>query len=153
MANKVFFFFCDNPDDFNIYDVASGYTASGIAEQGGVTDPSGYAEFNETDFDPLSYNYEKAFSLDPVSGVVFTFSKSQLIAKQQYRQLRIPDINNEVVDLNPFLLSSQSALASGSRLEEYEIAIANLNVIASEIESMDSSIDSETTLSGLDGLF
>lgn len=153
MANKVFVQFDSGENDFQIYDVASGYTASGIAEQSGVTDPSGYAEFDENDFDPLSYNYEKAFSLDPVSGVVFSFEKSQTIAKEQYRQTLTPNIQNEMIGIDPNLLSAQVALPSGSRAEEYEIVIANLNAIVSDIESMNSDIDAQTTLSGLDNLF
>lgn len=153
MANKVFVQYGDSADAFNIYDIASGYTASGIASQSQVYDPSKYVEFDETDFDPLSYQYEPAFSLDPVSGVVFSFERSQEVAKVQYRQLKRDDIINEMAFLDQPLLSSQSALPSGSRLQEYEIAIANLNAIASDIEAMDSNIDSQTTLSGLDGLF
>jgi hypothetical protein len=120
-------------------------TAEQIAESYGVTDPSLYAEFDETDFDAGCYKFASAFTL--TNGVVeFDLTKAKQIAESIVNAQSNEAAKKTLEGLSYDVYIAQSALPAEQRIAKYQAAIDANNAIALETEQREQAIYSATTI-------
>ena len=134
-----------NDGESNVYDIVAPATAESIAALSGVTDPSLYQEFPESDFDEACYNYPAAFTLS--AGVVgFSLDAAKERASQLEKQRFNTAETAATVGFSPNQLASQAALPEASRLPEMQAVIDAVNVLAVELSTNLAAIAAATTI-------
>ncbi len=135
-----------SPDSGNqIYTILSGQTAQSIAANGGVTDPSLYQEFAESDFDPACYNFPSGFSL--ADGVV-----SYNLAPAKEAAIAIVKADHATQEkavtsgYSDTAIASQSGLAEIDRLPEIQAVISEVNFLAYQLSDNLAKIDAATDI-------
>jgi hypothetical protein len=128
-----------------IYTPNLGQTAAQVAELGGVTDPTLYQQFNESDFDGACYSFIRGFSLS--NGVV---SHSLVNAKAQ--AVDITKSNHAATEAavtagySDTAIASQSGLAEGDRLPEIQAVISEVNFLAYQLSDNLAAIDAASDI-------
>jgi hypothetical protein len=128
-----------------VYDILSGQTAESIAAGSGVTDPSLYQEFAESDFDPACYNFPSAFTLsEGVVGFDLPAAKIQATSQEKSKFATEEQAATEGYSANQ--LASQSSLAEIDRLPEIQLVLDAVNVLATELSANLTAIAAATTI-------
>jgi hypothetical protein len=128
-----------------IYTPNPGQTAAQAAAGSGVTDPSLYQEFPESDFDAACYNFPGAFSLE--NGVVsFNLDKAKQIADSIVNAQSNEAAKATLAGLSYDVYIAQSSLPAGERIAKYQAAIDANNAIALETEQREQAIYAATTI-------
>ena len=116
-----------------------------IALQYGVTDPSLYAEFAESDFDSACYNFPNAFTLS--GGVVgFDLAKAKELAESVINAQSNDAAREVMKSLSYDVYVAQSTLPAEQRIAKYQAAIDANNAIALETEQREQAIYAATTI-------
>jgi hypothetical protein len=116
----------------NVYDIVPPATAASIAAQSGVTDPSLYQEFPESDFDEACYNYPEAFSLS--AGVVsFSLDAAKARASQLEKDKYSAAEAAATTGFSANQLASQSSLDPVDRLPDIQAVLDTVNVLAVDL--------------------
>jgi hypothetical protein len=128
-----------------IYTILAGQTAQSIAANGGVTDPSLYQEFADTDFDAACYNYPTAFTL--AEGTVsFSLTEAKQIAENIVNVQSNEAAKKVLEGLSYNVYVAQSTLPPDQRIAKYQAAIDANNAIALETEQREQAIYAATTI-------
>jgi hypothetical protein len=128
-----------------IYTVSDEITAAEVANRGGITDPSLYQEFAESEFETVCYSFPQAFSL--AAGVVsFSLDKAK-----QSAELIVNAQSNEAAEaimsgLSYDVYVAQASLPSEQRIVKYQAAIDANNANAVETEQREQAIYAATTI-------
>ena len=134
-----------------VYDILSGQTAESIAAAGGVTDPSLYQEFAESDFDEACYLYPSSFTLSgSVVGFDLSTAKIQATAQEKDKFAGLEQSATEGYSANQ--LSSQASLASASRLPEIQLVLDAVNVLATDLSANLAAIDAATDINEVNNI-
>ncbi len=128
-----------------IYTLEPGQTAGQVAALSGITDPSLYAEFAESDFDPACYNFPSAFTLS--NGVVgFDLAKAKQIAESIVNTQSNDAAKATLANLSYDVYMAQCALPVEQRVAKYQAAIDANNAIALETEQREQAIYAAETI-------
>ena len=128
-----------------IFDLQSGQSAETIAANSGVTDPTLYQEFAESDFDEACYNYPDAFTL--AAGVVsFDLGKAKQLADGVINAQSNEAAKKTLEGLSYDVYIAQSSLPADQRIAKYQAAIDANNAIALETEQREQAIYAATTI-------
>ena len=123
----------------------SNQTAESIAASYGVTDPSLYQEFAESDFDDACYGYSNAFTLS--NGVVgFDLDKAKQLADGIVNAQSNEAAKKTLEGLSYDVYIAQSSLPADQRIAKYQSAIDANNAIALETEQREQAIYAATTI-------
>ena len=128
-----------------IYTPNLGQTAAQVAELGGVTDPTLYQQFNESDFDGACYSFVKGFSLaDGVVSYSITNAKAQAVDITKANHAT----QEQAVTANysDTAIASQSGLAEGDRLPEIQAVISEVNFLAYQLSDNLAKIDAASDI-------
>ena len=127
-----------------IYDILSGQTAESIAAGSGVTDPSLYQEFAESDFEAACYLYPGAFTL--VGGVVGFELPTAKVQASSHEKAKFATLEAAATDgYGPNALSSQASLPESDRLPEIQAVIDSVNTLTVELSANLAAIASATS--------
>lgn len=129
----------------NIASIPAGQTAEQVAASFGITDPSLYQEFPESDFEPACYNFPSAFTL--TDGVV----SFDLDTAKQIGDILINQQSNEaaakvMAGLSYDVYVAQSTLPPEQRIAKYQAAIDANNAIAIETENREQALYAASTI-------
>ncbi len=140
--NKVIVIISAGPQ---IYTPNPGQTAEQVAAGCGVTGPSLYAEFAESDFNAACYNFPGAFSLD--NGIAsFDLTKAKQIADSIVNTQSNEAAKATLAGLSYDVYIAQSSLPVEQRIAKYQTAIDANNAIALETEQREQAIYAATTI-------
>jgi hypothetical protein len=126
-----------------IYDVESSETTQEILSSLGVSDPSLYQEFSESDFDPACYSFVSAFSL--AEGVVsFNLPDAKVQASNTVKVQHAATEQAVTAGYSDTVIASQSGLPEGDRLPEIQAVISEVNFLAYQLSDNLAKIDAAT---------
>ena len=127
--------------DTQVIPISYNQTAQSIALQSGVTDPSLYQEFPESDFDAACYNFPGAFTL--TAGVVgFDLPEAKILAQRTASVVQAAALSGYTAEV----LASQATLAEVDRIPAIQTAISSVNVLAVSLQAQLDAIDAATTI-------
>jgi hypothetical protein len=128
-----------------IYDIPVGRTAQSVAAGSGVTDPSLYQEFADTDFDPACYNFPSAFTL--TAGVVgFDLPAAKVSASNQAKVETSTQQQAALDGYTPEAIAGQASLVVGSRIPAIQAVIVATNTLSDTLTTNLSAIVAATTI-------
>jgi hypothetical protein len=128
-----------------VYTIPEGLTAQQVAASGGVTDPSLYQEFAESDFDAACYNFSQAFTLS--NGVVgFDLAKAKQLGENAVNAQSNEAARKTLEGLSYDVYVAQCALPADQRIVKYQAAIDANNAIALETEQREQAIYAAETI-------
>jgi hypothetical protein len=134
-----------------IVDILLGQTAAEIAASYGVTDPSQYQEFLESDFDAACYLYPQAFTLSGgVVGFDLTAAKSLASSQEKFKYFGLESQATTGFSTNQ--LASQSSLAAVDRLPEIQLVLDAVNTLAVELSANLAAIDAATDINEVNNI-
>jgi hypothetical protein len=128
-----------------VLDLSEGSSASLVASQSGVIDPSLYQEFPASDFDGACYSFPSGFSLsDGVVSYSLTNAKSQAstIVKVQHEATEAA----VTAGYSDTAIAAQSGLAEGDRLPEIQAVISEVNFLAYQLSDNLAKIDAASDI-------
>jgi hypothetical protein len=128
-----------------VYSLLPGQTPAEVAAGSGVTDPSLYQEFEESDFDAACYQFPAGFSLtDGIVSYDLAPAKVSASAQEKDKFATLESSATEGYSTNQ--LSSQASLAEVDRLPEIQAVLDAVNVLATELAANLAAIDAATTI-------
>jgi len=128
-----------------LYNLSPGVTAESLALSYGITDPTLYQEFAESDFDPACYNFPGAFTL--VAGTVgFDLATAKQIADGIVNAQSNEAAKETLSGLSYDVYIAQSSLPVDQRIAKYQAAIDANNAIALETEQREQAIYAAETI-------
>jgi len=128
-----------------IYSVSEELSAQQIANSLGITDPSFYAEFAESDFDSACYSFPGAFTL--VAGVVgFDLANAKQLAELTVNAQSNEAAKATLAGLSYDVYVAQASLPAEQRIAKYQAAIDANNANALETEQREQAIYAATTI-------
>jgi len=117
-----------------VCDLTEGLVASEVASQFGITDPSFYQEFAESDFDPACFLYIGCFTLS--AGVVgFDLAAAQEIANTQAKGKAATEQTALLNGYTVEVLAAQASLPVGDRNPAVQAVLDDLNTQAAELQA------------------
>jgi hypothetical protein len=128
-----------------IYTILAGQTAQSIALTGGVTDPSLYEQFPESDFDSACYRFPAGFSLS--NGVVsYSLTLAKELAVDITKTNHAAQEKAVTAGYSDTAIASQSGLPEGDRLPEIQAVISEVNFLAYQLSDNLAKIDAASDI-------
>lgn len=139
------------PSSNQVYTIPVGMTAEQVAANGGITDPSLYQEFLESDFDAACYNFPQAFTLS--AGVVgFDLASAKVSATTQEKNKYSNLETQATAGYSTNQLASQSSLAEIDRLPEIQLILDEVNTLAVQLSANLAAIDAATDINEVNNI-